>query len=150
MRLRLQKGFWTSAFGLGLLALVMLCVLVAAGIFVFYYVKFSRMIDARLSGHVLQNATQIFSSPARISDGQAWGVDDLVSYLQRSGYRPEADDNALGEYTVDGNAVEIKPSKLSYFGGSNALAVQFNGRVIRSIRPLAGGPDMAARRSSRN
>jgi len=38
--------------------------------------------------------------------------------------------------------VDIKPSKLSYFEGSNALAVQFNGKVIRAIRPLAGGPDM--------
>ena len=144
MRFRLQKGFWTSVFGLGLLAVVALCVLVTAGIFAVYYVKFSRMIDARLSGHILQNTTQIFSYPGRISDGQAWGADDLVSYLQRTGYRPEADDNALGEYTVNGNTVEIKPSKLSYFEGSNALAVQFNGNVIRAIRPLAGGADMGS------
>ncbi len=142
MRFRLQKGFWTSTFGLGILAFIGLCFLAVTGVFTFYYVKFSRMIDARLSGHILQNTTQIFSSPGRISDGQAWSADDLVIYLQRSGYRPEADENALGEFTVDGNVVDIKPSKLSYFEGSNALAVQFNGKVIRAIRPLAGGPDM--------
>ena len=142
MRFRLQKGFWTSAFGLGLLAFVAFCFLVAAGIFTFYYVKYARMIDARLSGHILQNTTQIFSSPERISDGQAWGSDDLVMYLQRAGYRPEADDQALGQYTVQGNVVDVRPSKLSYFGGANALAVQFNGRVIRAIRPLAGGSDL--------
>jgi penicillin-binding protein 1B len=142
LRFRLQKGFWTSTFGLGILASIGLCFLAATGVFTFYYVKFSRMIDARLSGHILQNTTQIFSSPGRISDGQAWSADDLVIYLQRSGYRPEADENALGEFTVDGNVVDIKPSKLSYFEGSNALAVQFNGKVIRAIRPLAGGPDM--------
>ena len=142
MRFRLQKGFWTSAFGLGLLGFVAFCFLAAAGIFTFYYVKYSRMIDARLSGHILQNTTQIFSAPEWISDGQAWGPDDLVMYLQRAGYRPEADDQALGQYTVQGNVVDIRPSKLSYFGGSNALAVQFNGRVVRAIRPLAGGPDL--------
>ena len=142
MRFRLQKGFWTSTFGLGLLAFVAFCFLVSAGLFTFYYVKFSRMIDARLSGHILQNTTQIFSAPARISDGQAWGSEDLVTFLQRSGYRPEPDDNSLGQYTVEGNVVDIKPSKLSYFGGSNALGVQFNGRAIRTIRPLEGGPDM--------
>ena len=144
MRFRLQKGFWTSAFGLGLLACVALCFLLAAGVFTFYYVKFSRMIDARLSGHVLQNTTQIFSAPGHISDGQAWSLEDLVMYLQRSGYRPEADENSLGEYTINGNIVDIRPSKLSYFGGSNALAVQFNGKTIRSIRPLSGGPDLGA------
>ena len=144
LRFRLQKGFWTSAFGLGLLACVALCFLLAAGVFTFYYVKFSRMIDARLSGHVLQNTTQIFSAPGHISDGQAWSLEDLVMYLQRSGYRPEADENSLGEYTINGNIVDIRPSKLSYFGGSNALAVQFNGKTIRSIRPLSGGPDLGA------
>lgn len=142
MRFRLQKGFWTSAFGLGLLACVALCFLLAAGVFTFYYIKFSRMIDARLSGHVLQNTTQIFSAPGHISDGQASSPEDLVMYLQRSGYRPEADENSLGEYTVNGNTVDIRPSKLSYFGGSNALAVQFAGKTIRSIRALSGGPDL--------
>lgn len=142
MRLRVQKGFWTSAFGLGLLAIVALCFLLTAGVFTYFYIKYSRAIDARLSGHILQNTTQIFTAPQRISDGQAWSAEDLVTYLQRSGYRPEADENALGEYSVDGSTVDIKPSKLSYFAGGNALAVHFNGRVIKTIRPLAGGPDM--------
>lgn len=142
MRFRLQKGFWTSTFGLGLLAFVALGVLIVASVFTFYYIKYSRMIDARLSGHILQNTTQIFSAPEPISTGQAWGVDDLVSYLQRAGYRPEQDDSSLGEYTVQGNVVDIRPSKLSYFGGGNDVAVQFNGRTIKSIRPLSGGPDM--------
>ncbi|HYA62246.1 MAG TPA: transglycosylase domain-containing protein, partial [Candidatus Sulfotelmatobacter sp.] len=137
----MQKGFWTSTFGLGLLAAVALCFLLAAGVFTYFYIKYSRMIDARLSGHVLQNTTQIFSAPERISDGQPWGVADLVMYLQRAGYRPDAEENALGEYTVDGSAVEIRPSKWSFFGGANAVTVQFSGKVVRSIRPLAGGAD---------
>ena len=142
MRFRLEKGFWTSAWGLGLLAFVGLCVLTATTVFTVFYVKYSRMIDARLSGHIFQNTTQIFSAPAHISTGEAWGVEDLVTYLERSGYRPQADDNALGEYQVNGNVVDVKPSRLSYFGGSNDLSVQFNGRSIKSIRPLGGGPDM--------
>jgi len=142
LRLRIQKGFWTSTFGLALLGFVALCFLAAAGVFTFYYVKYSRMIDARLSGHVLQNTTQIFSAPEHISDGEAWGVDDLVMYLQRTGYRPDTDDSSLGTYTINGNTVDIRPSKLSYFNGGNALAVQFTGKVIRSIRPLSGGADM--------
>jgi penicillin-binding protein 1B len=142
LRFRLQKGFWTSAFGLGLLGFLALCVLLSASVFTVYYIKYSRMIDARLSGHIFQNTTQIFSAPERISDGQAWGVDELTAYLQRAGYRPQPDDNALGEYTVGANYVDIQPSRLSYFGGANDLAVQFNGRTIRAIRPLGGGADM--------
>src|SRR6059058_510397 len=104
--------------------------------------KYSRMIDARLSGNVLQNTTQIFSAPEHISAGQAWGPEDLAGYLTRVGYRPIQDENAIGQFTVRENTVDIRPSKLSYFAGSNALAVQFRGKSIRSIKPLSGGTDL--------
>jgi penicillin-binding protein 1B len=139
LRIRIRKEFFTSALGLTILGVVFAIFLTSGGIFTYYYIKYSRMIDARLSGKVLQNTTQIFSAPQFISAGQAWSAEDLTTYLTRIGYRPEADDNSLGQYTVQSNTVDIRPSKLSYFGGSNALAVQFSGRSIRSIRPLSGG-----------
>ncbi len=144
MRFRLQKGFWTSRIGLGLLAVVALCVLLTAGAFTYFYIKYSRMIDARLSGRVLQNTTQIFSAPERISDGQSWTLDELVMYMQRVGYRADDSANSLGQYTVEGNTVTIRPSKLSYFGEGNGITVQFSGKVVSSVRPLAGGADLGS------
>jgi penicillin-binding protein 1B len=144
LRFRLQKGFWTSRFGIGLLAVVALCFLLSAGAFTYFYIKYSRMIDARLSGRVLQNTTQIFSAPERISDGQAWSLDDLVMYMQRVGYRADDSENSPGQYTVEGNTVTIRPSKLSYFGEGNGITVQFSGKVVHSIRPLAGGADLGS------
>src|SRR6202030_805763 len=47
-----------------------------------------------------------------------------------------------GQFTVQANTVDIRPSKYSYFAGNNALAVQFRGRSIRSIKPLAGGGEL--------
>ncbi|HYL63414.1 MAG TPA: PBP1A family penicillin-binding protein [Candidatus Methylomirabilis sp.] len=142
MRIVIRKSFFTSKLGLTILGIVFAGFLTAGGIFTYYWVKYSRMIDARLSGNVLQPTTQIYSAPETISTGQAWGADDLTGYLTRIGYRPEADENALGQFTVRGSAVDIRPSKLSYFAGANALAVQFAGKTIRSIRPLAGGASM--------
>jgi penicillin-binding protein 1B len=125
-----------------MLGIVFAGFLIAGGIFAFYYIRYSRMIDARLSGKVFQNTTQIFSAPEYISVGQAWSAEDLTTYLTRIGYRPEVDENSLGEFTVERNTVDIRPSKLSYFGGSNALAVQFSGKSIHAIRPLAGGANL--------
>src|SRR6266853_1210491 len=102
------------------------------------------MIDARLSGNILQNTTQIFSAPEEISPGEVFTASELTTYLQRVGYRPEADDAALGQYTVNGSVVDIRPSKLSYFAGGNALTIQFGGKTIRAIRPLGGGTEMAS------
>jgi penicillin-binding protein 1B len=142
LRIVIRKGFFTSKWGLTILGIIFAGFLLVGGIVFFYHVKYSRMIDARLSGPVLQPTTQIYSAPETISTGQAWSTEDLTGYLTRIGYRPEADENALGQYTVQGNTVDIRPSKLSYFGGSNALAVQFSGKAIRSIRPLSGGANM--------
>ncbi len=142
MRIRVQKGFFTSTIGLTILGTVFAIFLVVGGVFTYYYMKDSRMIDARLSGNVLQNTTQIFSAPEHISAGQAWGPEDLTAYLTRVGYRPLPDENALGQFTVQANTVDIRPSKLSYFAGNNALAVQFRGKSVRSIKPLAGGGEL--------
>jgi len=142
LRIRVQKGFFTSTIGLTILGTVFASFLAAGGVFIYYYVKYSRMIDARLSGNVLQNTTQIFSAPEHISAGQAWGPEDLTAYLTRVGYRPIQDANAIGQFTAQEHTVDIRPSKLSYFAGNNALAVQFRGKSIRSIKPLAGGGEL--------
>ena len=142
MRIRVQKGFFTSKIGLTFLGILFGLFLIAGGVFAYYYTKYSRMIDARLSGNVLQNTTQIFSAPEHISAGQAWGPEDLAAYLTRVGYRPVQDAGAIGQFTVQDNTVDIRPSRLSYFGGNNTLAVQFRGKSIRSIKPLAGGSEL--------
>ena len=142
MRIRIEKGFWTSIFGLTLLGVVFAIFITWVSVLTYFYVKYSRMIDARLSGHVLQNTTQIFSAPMRIADGEVWSAEELATYLTKVGYRPERDDNALGQYTLQANSVDIRPSKLSYFAGSNAIAVTFGGKSIKAIRPLGGGADL--------
>jgi penicillin-binding protein 1B len=142
LRIRVQKGFFTSTIGLTILGTIFAIFLIAGGVFTYYYMKYSRMIDARLSGNVLQNSTQIFSAPEHISAGQAWGPEDLTAYLTRVGYRPIQDESAIGQFTVQANTIDIRPSKYSYFAGNNALAVQFRGKSIRSIKPLAGGAEL--------
>ena len=144
MRIRVQKGFFTSILGLTILGIVFAIFLTAGGIFTYYYIKYSHMIDARLSGRVLQNTTQIFSAPERIAVGQVWTPEELATYLTRVGYRPQTDENAAGQFTVERSTVDIRPSRLSYFEGANALAVQFGGKTIRAIRPLSGGGDVGS------
>src|SRR5690349_2327265 len=141
LRIRLS-GFWTSGLGLTILGVLLALVLTGTGLFTYFYIRYSRMIDARLSGPLLQNTTQIFSAPEHVAVGQAMTAEELATYLQRAGYREQSDENALGQYTVQKNTVDIRPSKLSYFGGANALAVQFSGNTVRSIRPLGGGNTM--------
>ena len=145
MRFRLQKGFWTSRFGLAVLGAVALLFLVAASVFTFYYIKYGREIDARLSGHILQNTTQIFSAPEHITDGQAISPGRLGDVSAARGLPARRRSQCAGglqRFTLI--RWTSGPSKLSYFAGGNALEVKFSGKTIRSIRPLAGGTDMGS------
>src|ERR1700738_3555168 len=144
LRIRLEKGFFTSIVGLTLLGVGFAAILTFAGVYTYYYIKYSRMIDARLSGRVLQNTTQLFSAPQQISIGEVWTAGEMTTYLTKVGYRPVRDDNSLGQFVVQGNTVEIRPSKLSYFAATNGLSVQFAGKSIKSIRPLGGGTDFGS------
>src|SRR6202140_28782 len=144
LRIRIKKEFFTSITGLTILGVLFAIILTSAGIYTYYYVKYSRMIEARLSGRVLQNTTQLFSAPQQISVGEVWTEGEVTTYLTKVGYRPVQDDNSLGQFVVQGNTVEIRPSKLSYFAATNGLSVQFAGKTIKSIRPLGSGTDFGS------
>lgn len=144
MRFRLGPGFWNSRIGLSILGFVLLCTLTAAGAFTFYYLKYSKMIDQRLAGHGLTNATQLYSAPARVVAGGKIEREQLVSYLQRVGYRPEAIKGGIGQYLTQGNTIEIRPGSSSFFSGSNALKIQIQSHSVKSIRALQNGDELQA------
>jgi penicillin-binding protein 1B len=144
LRILLQRSFWTSRFGLALLGSVLGLFLVGAGIFTYYYIQFGRMIDERLSGHTLQNTTQIFAAPGRIASGDAVSLEELIAYLQRTGYRAQESEGATGYYSVHGTTLELHPSRLSYFSGGNAIRVQFTGKTVSSIRSLPDGTEISS------
>ena len=60
--------------------------LVAVGLLTYYYVRFSRLIDARLSGDIFNNASLVFSAPTPISVGQAGSPEEVANHLRRALY----------------------------------------------------------------
>jgi penicillin-binding protein 1B len=144
LRIRFNRGFWTSRFGLTLLAGALLVFLAAAGALTFYYVKFAHLIDQRLTGQVFQNTSRVFSAPGRISEGETLRSRELQGYLERAGYTPSQIEGAPGWFRTKGAVVEIHPSSNSYFRGGNALRIEFSGTQVARIQPLAGGETLAS------
>jgi len=139
------KRFRATRLGLWLLGIYLGCVLLGAGLVSYYWHIYGRMIDEHLAGHIEQTTARIYAAPTPISVGQALSVSDLVSGLQLAGYGTAEVPGAPGWYAAKGNAVEIHPEAESYFGGKNALQVQFAGRNIQSLKLLDDGssPDRA-------
>jgi len=144
LRIRIGRGFWTSRLGLTLLGCVLFLLVIGAGVFIYYWVKYAHMIDRRLSGRVYQNTSRVYTVPARIFVGQALGANELANYLQRAGYTEPQTDGSAGRFTLHGAALEIRPSDDSYFGRGNALRVEFAGREIKRIRSLDNSAELAS------
>jgi len=136
LRVRIHRGFWSSRPGLSLLVSTVLAFLTGAGIFTSYYVRYARMIQERLSGPVFASTSSIYTAPRLLVVGQPMTVSELLSYLQRAGYAEGQIPGALGRYAVRGSAVEIWPAAHSYFGGKNALRVEFSGSRVAKIHSL--------------
>ena len=137
MRIRITPGFWTSRIGLAILGSVLLLFIVGTSVFAYYYVKFGKLIDERLTGQIYQNTSRVFSAPGHIFTGEVLHPSDLVTYLLHAGYQEGEAVGALGWFKVKGSTVEVHPSSASYFKGVNALRVDFSVGAVRRIRGQA-------------
>ena len=65
----------------------LLVFLAAVGVLVYYYVRFSRVIDARLSGDVFNNASLVFAAPTPVMVGEAITPEAVAAPSRRCHYR---------------------------------------------------------------
>jgi penicillin-binding protein 1B len=140
----LAKGFWTSRAGLFLLGSFLFLFLLATGVFAFYWVRFSRMIDEQLGGGAFARASRVYAAPRQIAVGETLTPAGLVAYLQRTGYTELDADGAAGTYRASGARVEIRPGPDSYLAGQGAVRVEFSGREISRIVRLDRREEVAS------
>ncbi|CAN5585956.1 hypothetical protein BH23ACI1_BH23ACI1_31690 [soil metagenome] len=126
---RRQRRWTRLAFKI--VAIPLLALSAAGG---YYYVVFSRMIDARLSGGLQRTDPRIFARPLELRRGQALTPSQLVDRLNDLGYSQRARPNVPGEFTVGRDAVALIPR-----------AGDHEGRGVRVA--FAGPPTKAGERT---
>ena len=104
VRVRLARG-WKLYVLVGL-ALPML---VLAGVCGYYYVVFSRMIDARLQGGMQRADPRVFARPFELRPGQALTPHQLDGRLNDLGYAQRARAEQPGEFTIGRDAIVLIP-----------------------------------------
>jgi penicillin-binding protein 1B len=124
-----------------LLGAGVLVFLAFAGIFIYYYVRFSRIIDARLSGDVFNNASLVFSAPTPVFVGEAITPEEVAARLRKGLYAQDQGGSQVGTYQLDGNRLEIRPGPSSFFQGDEFkqgdAALDFSNGHITAITPLS-------------
>ena len=79
-------------------AFIVVCA-VFLGIFAYYYIKYEKVIDARMRGRIFNNASKIYANPRVVREGDPYTQGEIVSYLRRAGYAEEGEgESKLGSY----------------------------------------------------
>ena len=99
-----QRGwkFWVFI-GAGIPA-VAACALLS-----YYYVTFSRLIDARMHGEFERTDPRIFARPLTIRRGQRMSEQETIDRLNDLGYTQRARADQAGEFAIGQNAVVVIP-----------------------------------------
>ncbi len=99
--------------------------------FVYYYVKYERIVDRRMAGPIFTNAAKIYARPQTVSVGDKTDEAEIAAQLRRAGYTQEAkdSDSPIGHFRVSSHSIQITPGPESFHGSGNALISFENGRV---------------------
>jgi penicillin-binding protein 1B len=107
--------------------------LVVLVVFVGYYVKYERIIDRRLHGHLFTNATKIYARPASVWIGESITPEEIASHLRRAGYIDADDSSGIGSYRLISRGIEIHPGPESYHNQDGAVVRDSGGKIERIV-----------------
>ncbi len=118
----------------GKVILVAFVLLVTSGVlgFTYFYVKYSRLIDQKLSAGPFANTSKIYAAPKMIGVGDPVSAAEIVLELRRAGYS-ESRGNPMGWFNVRPDAIEIFPGPESYFRDEPGVVKFAAGRISQII-----------------
>jgi penicillin-binding protein 1B len=131
VKLSRLKGAPLSAAGVRLaVAAVLIVVTLMFGVFAWYYVKYQKIVDRRMSGRIFSNAAKIYAQPREVRLGQTITNQEIAAQLRRAGYT-EKGDSRIGTYRLLNGGIEITPGSESYHNSEGAVVRITNGKVDR-------------------
>jgi penicillin-binding protein 1B len=85
------------------------------GVFVHFYLHFSRIIDTRLGGNVFGNSAVVLAAPSALQGGQTANARNIATHLRQAGYTEGQNVRGVGSFTLTANGLEIRPGPESFF-----------------------------------
>src|SRR5580658_5965659 len=122
-----------------LLVLLVLGFTTGFGVFTYYYVKYSRLIEAKLAAGPFANTSMLFAAPRTVDVGDVADPQEIATDLRRSGYS-ESSGNRLGYFALKPDEIDIYPGPDSYFKRDEGV-IKFTGRKVTQIISLADNTD---------
>ena len=118
-------------FGVAGFILVCLCIF---AVFTFYYIKYQRIVDKRMSGQIFAPSAKIYARPVEVDVGDKEPIAEIESELRHAGYSEgsKGGDAPMGHFELGRGAIQIHPGPQSYHSSDSAtIFVGTDGKVSR-------------------
>jgi len=104
------------------------------GTLIFYYVRYSRIVDRRMSGPVFNNAARIYAQPEPVRVGEKIDEQEIAADLRRAGYSEPGSksQSRTGMFRLTNDGIQIQPGPESYDPNASA-DIRFAGGKVESI-----------------
>jgi penicillin-binding protein 1B len=114
--------------------------------FSYYYFKYGKIVDQRMSGQIFANNAKIYAQPRSVRVGQKADVHEIANYLRHAGYAEAGDPgkSKLGNYRLVSAGIEVKPGEESYYSAEGALIRVKDGLVDRITSQGNAADDLTA------
>jgi penicillin-binding protein 1B len=114
--------------------------LLIGAVLIYYYVSFSRIIDARLHGERERSLPRVYARPLEVRRGETLTEAELIARLNDLGYAQRTTVQAPGEFAVARNAVLLTPRTGSFSGKTIRATFPAPSPVRRASGPPAAPP----------
>lgn len=124
--------FFLHPVGKTLVAVIVAAITLGLIFFTFYYVKYSKLIEAKLAAGPFGNTSMLFASPRSVGLGEQTNPLELSAELRHAGYS-EATNNRMGHYAVRSDEIDIYPGPDAFFKNDDGVIKFAQGKVSRII-----------------
>jgi penicillin-binding protein 1B len=99
--------------------------------FVYFYVKYERIVDRRMAGPIFSTAAKIYARPQTVSVGDKMEAAEIATQLRRAGYTQEGkdSDSPVGHFRLSPRSIQITSGPESFHGSGNAIITFESGKV---------------------
>ena len=113
--------------------------LLFAATFIYFYLHYGKIVDARIRRPIFNNTARIYASPELVRVGTHWSADQIANLLRKSGYTtPESSNRSqLGSYRLTRSGIEIKPGPES-FNEPGTARIQISHGEVRNVHGSHG------------
>lgn len=115
------------------------------GVFAFYYIRYQKLIDERMSGPVFANSSKIYSAPRVLRAGYKTTREQVAEDLRKAGYTEasEKGESKLGTYKLIAKGLEVRPGPESFHSEEGAT-VRFDDDSVTRIVSLDDGKQLGS------